>query len=523
MRDTVKLLVALCCGIIFSHLNSRAYCAPGSQYVDLYDSVSFADGDVFNAAGINVNSSLFMENDGVVNSDIFVCPACDFYVRNSGEITGLIHLTGGASMTQIVLNAEDLTMLDADAPYTVVADGAHGLAWDDLVAVAGNAGTLVIRDSEVLVAPDGVSAARFAWRAPVIELQGGVTVRLDDAYEYSGRPVLRNVTGDGTVVIAGWTPSGLYAVSSQMRGSDLYLNLVRETDYYKILGNDLGRGLNALRSAVPDDSLLRKLDAAHDVGELHHIMSRSVAIKPFLMAAPMRMLNNFMKNDGMGRGAGGAAGVYGGPFYLSSSDFSAYGAALGMGVVPAENMTARLGLYGAMLDCNDDINNYDAEMYGANVMLGYVWDGLFLRAIAGATYASFDVPYVMRPDFKQGPVHGVSLYGESDFGVRFEPCDFLTLAPYVGVEYDYAKLGPDNDFVINGRTGLDVVLGYEGVDLRYEYKTGVAINDAGNISAMVGVGMWSASDDAGADAGVHVARYDGVVSYMFKISAGIGF
>ncbi|MDE5615609.1 MAG: hypothetical protein K2I81_02125, partial [Alphaproteobacteria bacterium] len=301
MRRAIVALFAVICGILFPHFASCADYVSGDVYGGLvhFDQDVYIPKDVVVAAdAVYADSSLNMVNTAFIRSDIYVCDNCDFRIQNSGNISGSIHLGNGAVMTQIVRSDADVTFLDVDAPYIVLADGANDVSWNDLSLLGANAGTLVLRDSGVVFSNTGLALTYKGGQTSKIFLDGVITLRLPQDYcVHSGIPLMRNVYGAVDIVITGASPGELFAYVAKIENDDLYVKTVRETDYYKILGDERGYFLNLVRENYPDDALLRRLDSAQNMTELNAIMSRSIALNPMMLAQPMLVLDKFMSAD----------------------------------------------------------------------------------------------------------------------------------------------------------------------------------------------------------------------------------
>lgn len=523
MRRAIAALVVMIGGIVF----------PGTSLCmhnivsDVYGPFMNIDRDTYLAAGVvvsadsvNIENSVRVKNAAEIQSDIFVCDNCDFHIQNSGTVSGMIHLGSGAEMVQVIKTPDDVTFLRADAPYVVLADGAHSVSWNDLYMLGVNAGTLVLRDSDILLDNPGLRLASVGDGPSRVVLRGVITLNLPDGYDGFDSPVIRNVAGDANVVISGMSPGTLYAYKADIRNGDLYVNLVRETDYYKILGTHDGIMLNKIRDIMPGDELLRRLDAASNMAELRHIMSHSVALNPIRLTRPMRVLDKFMINAVFVPRCKDCAmvGLGARPFYIYSDNFSAYGVSSEFIFSPGGHVDICLSGYGAVGRFDDGLNVFDAVMYGGNFNINYSGDFIRARAVAGATFADFNVPYIFDNDRIKDAARAMTIYGLADVGLIIG-----CFRPYVGAQYHGARIFSDADTDFNARTGIEAEFVSAGIDLEYRYKIDVGINSANDTHAGIGLGIWSPYDMMGGDISINSVQDSAGMSYMFSVSAKIRF
>ncbi len=523
MRKATAVLIGIIGGMLFP----RASSCMQNIVSDIYGDYMNIAADTYLAAGVivdvesmHITSSVRLENAAEIQADIYVCDNCDFHIKNSGQISGNIHLGSGAEMVQIIRDREDITYLNVNGPYVVLADGVSAISWDELSLLGANAGTLVLRNSEIVFGDSVPRLAAFRGDVSRVVLNGVITLNISEDYLYSDSPLMRNVAGDATVVFSGTAPGPLHAFNADIRDGDLYVKLVRETDYYKILGNDTGRMLNIVRDIWPDDKLLGRLDMAQTMDELNHIMKSSIALNPIRLASSARILDGFLIN-GIKFDTSGDAGLVtlgARPIYIYSDDISIYALSADFSLTPVKGLNVGVSGYGARATSDDEINNFSADMYGANFGVKYSGSYLRSRFVLGATYSEFLVPYIFDGNSIKDEAKGLCLYGVADFGILLGGIE-----PYVGIEYRRDKILDVIETQVLSRTGFEAEFISDGVDLEYRYKINAAINSANEIHIGAGAGFWSDDDMAGGDITVGVAHDDNGASYMFSISAKIKF
>ena len=517
MKEKAIALFAFMCGVLQPHSASWADYVSADVYggeLHLIRDTFLAPGVVVQSDGVHVDASIKMQNMASVFSDIYVCDNCDFHIQNSGEVYGRIHLGNGSEMTQVVRSAADITFLDADAPYVVLADGVRDVRWGDLFTLGMGAGTLMLRDSDVVFSDSAAGAV------PQIVLDGVVTLHLSEQYAMQdGMALMHNVSGDADIVVDAPSSDKLYSYAAKIENNNLYITTVRETDYYKILGDPRGVFLNLVREERPDDALLRRLDAAASLSELYSIMSRSVVFNPGILGRPIRIMDRFMA-DGVGGNnmASSAWTVIGRPFYIADSDYDIYGLSIDLNTPPRSGFSGGISIYGAMAESDDEINAFSARMFGGKIHAVYDADRMWGRGVVGATYGDFDVPYVFDAWRIRDNVHAVSVYGVADVGFVLG-----IFTPYAGAEYHGTHILDSRRDRTSIRAGVDALLSWRGETGTYKFKMGGGLNSRQDTRTGASVGFYSPDDMIGGDVAVDIILADNGCAGMFSFSVKIEF
>lgn len=521
MREKAIALFVFICAVMQPHSASLADYVGADVYggeLHLIRDTFLAPGVTVQSDGVHVDASIKMQNMATVFGDIYVCDDCDFHIQNSGEVYGRIHLGNGSEITQVVRSAADITFLEADAPYVVLADGVRDARWGDLFVLGMGAGTLVLRDSDVVFSDSAMPYAAGA--ASQIVLDGVVTLRLSKQYAMQdGMALMHNVSGGADIVVDAPSPGELYAYAAKVENNDLYITTVRETDYYKILGDRRGVFLNIVREERPDDALLRRLDTAASLSELHSIMLRSVVFNPGILGRPIRIMDRFM-TDGVAVNdmASSAWTVAGRPFYIADSDYDIYGLSIDIGAPSRSGFSFGASLYGAMAESDDEINAFSARMLGGKIHAVYDADRMWVRGVVGATYGDFDVPYVFDAGRIRDNVHAVSVYGVADIGFVLG-----IFTPYVGAEYHGTHILDARRDRTSIRAGVDAVLSWRGETGTYKFKMGGGLNSRQDTRGGFAVGFYSPDDMIGGDVAVDIIHADNGCAGMFSFSVKIEF
>lgn len=461
----------------------------------------------------------FLQNDGIIYSDINVGANAVFYVENRGEISGDIIVDTGAKVVQIIKSDADITSIGLNDSYDVLVQDANKISWNKLLGISGGAGTIRLNNSDIIFDVFDMRASyRKTSSVPNIVMNGDVSIYLESGVVDSV-PIMSNIHVNGELNLYADNLDSMYALRPRIENESLYVSVVRETDYGKVLKNKIGEFLNGLRSDAPNDGLLTALDAAKTMPELNAIMARSVRINPIKLMDSVRTYNLFeIANITSNQYMLGAA-----PVMVYSDNMAIYGIDINSRYDINKDISAAISLYGAKINYSDDINNYNSVVYGGNVHIQYVDDLLFARAAVGATFANFDISSVFNGNNAVNNPSGFSLYAVADIGTRINITDDMFIAPFVRFGADYASVlkWDDADLIASG--GAEFLFNVDDCDLQYDYGVRASIDASGMVDAGVCVNIWSDADMAGATLNAGIIYNDFGLSYLLKVGAGFSF
>lgn len=479
-----------------------------------------ADSVVVDVNQVNIVNSLVLTNAGTINGRVNVCDGCDVYVQNTGNINAMFDATGdNSSVIQLVRNNADLNPLGVAGKYEIIVESANRVSWFGLRNMSGDADRIVLYNS-VLDLDDGGARMFSAADAPDIELRGNVTLYAYDLSVFGNGPIMSNVYGDGTISIYSENTNPLYRVAARISDNALYVDVVRDTDYFKILQNDAGMFLNSIRVGNPDDKLIAALDRATTMSELESIMSRTVRMNPIRMMDAVRTFNMFEMIDV----ATFTNGVSVAPIFLYSDDFNASGVGADVSFDISRNLKIAASVYAATMDFTNDLDEYKIALYGGNVHIAYFYNSIFARGVAGATISKFDVGAV----FDNGEIvlnpNGISMYAVADFGIGFAPLENFTVAPFVRVGADYAKILSASDLEIFTGAGADFIFNIaDGYDIEYNYGIRISGDVSGRLDTSLRLGVTSIADRAGGNISLGIIYDNDTIGYKVGVGVGIKF
>lgn len=487
--------------------------------IDITENTIITDSTIIDVANINAGDGWRLENNGFIKATINVCDNCTFYIENSGDIQASFNLGDGAKIVQVINSSDDITPLGIGNGYNVLINGADNISWRKVMSISGGAETIILRNSELVLTNDNRNVLRTASVGPEIELVGDVIVRLDSVNNLDNVPILSNIHGDGAVHVYSDNLDIMHAIHSYIKNESLYVELVRETDYAKILRNKTGDFLNGLRKENPNDSLLAVLDTAETLDDLHSVMRRSARLNPIRLMDSIRSLTLFQMT--------GMYDSYVGmnimPMTIFSDVFNLSGADINGRFEISDSVSFAFSVYGAGLRYSDDINNYSGAVYGGNLRIEYNNSFGFARALVGTSFAHFDIGDVFNgTDVKHNP-DGLSLYAATDIGTNFNISDAFSVSPFIRMGVDYAMIAnvSDTDFICG--MGTDLIFDVDGYDIKYNYAVRFGADVRGMLDASVRINAWSVADGAGGALNIGTIYDNGSISYKIGLEFGCVF
>lgn len=480
----------------------------------LNDRAAVARTSTIYADNILFARSLYFANYGRVYGDIFVCDYCETYIKNSGVLAGTVHVSDTATLTRVITSVDDLAEIDIDGNYNVLISGVDEISINDIIDVGAGADKITLRDSVVSLDMFSRNGHDMAF-----ELMGTVKVVLPNSDNLDGMRVFTNVSGDGTLVIDAPSLDPLYAYDYYMENGDVYIRRIRETDYYKILNSNAGLFLNDIRSIDPENKLIRALDRADNINEIHNIMSRSVLLNPLRLIKPVKEFNAFERDVIMSSNSGISIS----PEYVISHDFNIHSAHFRAAIDFGKALRLSAAIYAGDLEYSDQINDYWGALYGGNIGLAYNAALFEFNAVAGMTFADFDVMPVFHDDEIKIDLKGMSGYLAMRLGVPFRPIENLKFTPFVGIDVDRSEMFSETEFATSVRTGADVSYIVKTDDIRYDYNARLSTDTVGSVVAGISVGYFSEYDNMGGNIDVELRKSNFATTYKIRFGLDIKF
>ncbi len=476
--------------------------------------------DVSNAFGItisgdhytdiHVNTNMVIENNGHIYGDIYFDGGYNLTIVNHGDIIGQFFTVPGATVMQSVDSADDINIINNLIGHTIDVYHAGNLNMADLIAISGNASEIVINDSTLVI------DRYIPNENPPIHLNNSVSIRINGSCLVESGTVLENINGVPNVEIFGADP--MYIATGYPDGDKLNVKLARQTNYSIVFGGALGNYLDSLRDANARDKLISNLDRAGNRRELNHILNNSAHVHPVLLATPIKIFNT-MDDMLIFNDTDALASIS--PLYITSDDFSMWGGKLNVSGMVHDNIFARLGVYGGMLNYDGKFDEYNSTLYGGNFDVAYVDKDFYVGTYGKLSYAQFnDIDVLHNGKVTKDP-HGIVGQFGFDSGPIFGVLSDVRIAPFVGGIIDYANVLNDTDTDFNARAGVEATVDTVQDGNKYMVGMRAFIQTDGGIYAMLRSNMLSIADGVGGGINLGVLYNDSVVSY--KIGLDINF
>lgn len=517
-KTTVLFAVGLAvCRPAFSSVNYIDHDRTGDDFNMSADTTIAENAMVF-VENINVHGNVALDNRGLIYGDIRVGNDSVLNFRNSGQMIGNIFLDGlGASLVQLVSQRADMNEMSTDSNYQVYVHDADRLPLNDVLNFASNADKIILADSIFVVGHDDI--ARMRVRRPEIEIRGRVAIDVGDMSEISlDAPLLSNMSFDGGVVyLYADDVSPIYSVTGTVENGNLYAAVTRRTDYGNIFDNAVGRFLDALRANNPNDALLAAMDNAASIDDINRIMARSARINPIQMMRPIGLLN---LSETITAGAPVRDSfVAVRPLVVANGDFILGATNLVAGFRLTNTVSVDVSAYAGMMTADDDLDSYDARLYGGNIALRYSGKLLFVGAVVGATVADFTADYIFDGAGAVDSMRGHSLYGGVDVGHRYDFSSRAYAEAFVGAAANYSFVADWSAHDAHPHAGIGAGYRYEIMGIAYDAGLRGRAHAAGGIDAGLNVGFESVFDGFGGYAYVGIVRDRDTSAYRISITA----
>lgn len=486
--------------------------------LNIADSTVVTSGAFLNFDKINITTSSYLQNHGVLSGDVFVADGRDVYIKNSGTIDGEITLGINASLTQIIHTPDDITDINVADNYNIIVYRAANLQWTDIRRISSAADKVVLVDSGIVLSPDIMLMSR-AMPVP-IELVGHNELHIKMADIDFNTPIFWRVTGSGTMHLHADDINPLYALRTVIRDGALYAELARETDYYKIMGNQTGEFLNALRARNPKDNLLQRLDQATDMPELVRIMNKSMRINTRALARPIQTFNRHV--GAMHTDDGVSAPMQIAPFIIAGQNIDAYGIRAGLNIDTDKPVRASVTIHAADMNFTDGIDDYSAKLAGGEAYVRYDAPHIFADSGITITAARFATPVLQSGAATASDPSGFAADFYADAGPKILLADNMTLTPIVGLAARYANV-IQHSTDINLRAGFIARHTHKTTDINYTYDARIISDNDGGLQADARIGLSLPEDDAIIYAGIGALHDNMGMSYSATLSLSFDF
>lgn len=311
----------------------------------------------------------------------------------------------------------------------------------------------------------------------------------------------------------------MYKVNFNTAGSDLFFNLVRETDYKKVFKDSRGIFLENIRANHPDDKMLSAMDRVSTMTEMNSVMNSAYHFNPIILMNPIKTLNRAVLIDFLSEANKGVGADID---YILSDKINNYG-----GHVYVANkyndLFFKIGLNINRFSYSDNFNDFDGMAYGLDIRAKQYIKSFWLDGILGINRSAFNADNVyINGDITNNP-KGMSEYARLSVGYDIKHVSDFILSPFAGIMFQKSDIIGVSDSDINLHTGITGKYNFVMDGIKYEYAASLATDEKANWNIETKVGFVSVVDNAGAYVGFSAFRDEFATNYKLSINAKMYF
>lgn len=482
----------------------------------LYYDLTVAETGTMIIDDLYVGQTLTITNYGAVDAGITVAENSTLVIENYGNFNADFSLEDNAKLYQLITNADSITDIGIDVEYSLLVQNTDVLNLNDVINVAGCTDKIILENAQL-----SLNGAIDTYGID-FDISGNIVLHVTNIDRYADNQILlRNVSGTGAFVVLMDDVSDdlLFVHVAYVSDGNLYLRRVRNTNYSSIMKDEVGAMLDSVRVYNPNDSLLRALDAAPDMGTINSVLSRSVRMRPIRLMQPIVTMNQMKRLYSVMDGDS----VYAMPFTIISDNNNIYGLRSGVNFVPLDSLHLSADLVAGTMEYDSDIDSAKSVLYGGNIDARYLWENIFVRGVVGVMYADFDVGPVMSADGIEYNPTGVTHYFMGQVGYTKKLNNAFSAMGFVGADTDIIKIAGDDDSVWSMHAGAGLEYRFEMAGIEYKYSASVHGNTNSSLGAGVRVAFRSVFDEVGGSLDIVTMRDDFGAHYELKANATIDF
>lgn len=356
------------------------------------------------------------------------------------------------------------------------------------------------------------------WNANV-EFLTNVSLRVKNLDMSHNGEKLEHVSSTDYVNVSVRDADNLYRVDFTAIDADLFLDLVRETDYTKVFQDGRGSFLQNIRAEHSDDKMLFAMDRASSMQELNSVMNNSYHFNQLILMRPIKTVNraallNFLSESNVGIGVD--------IDYILSDKIDNYAGHIYF-ADKYDDLFFKIAVDLNRFSYSDNFNDFDGLAYGLHVGSRKYFHAFWLDGILGINRANFNADNVYVNNGNTNNPKGVSEYTRLSVGYDYKHVSDVVISPFAGLLFQNVKILDVSENEVNLHAGLIGKYGFILDGMKYEYGASVAIDDEANLDLGVKVGFLSVVDNAGAHLGFNVFQDDFGTNYKLSVNANLKF
>ncbi len=462
----MKKILGICVGAVLSGLATASVAGDlvvsKDKVIDTPETISFDSGVI--------------QNFGVINSGIFINPGNMVQIQNAGEINGSVDIYKSTTyLTQVVYGPADMNFInvnnydsDGYAHFNIMAQSASGVDFGGLELLSGGrAEKIIIKDSIITFDLSAAPSNTFT------EFQGENVLFIKNA-EPGNFLLLSNASIDsGGSVIARTDQLGLYVPETTFDNGKLYLNIVRDYDYQKIIGSDFGTKINIIRASDPSNRTVNALDSAKTQSDIDRIIKNSAMFTPINLTKDLEIINKLYN---LGNGVGDIS-MTGRASYVTGPNVKAEIGEFGTSFIFQDIELSVSGMLGK-IEHNSDYDEYSAFVYGGAIDTKYNFKPMWLALGGAYTIAQFETGVIFEGENETRNPNGSSLFNYIEIGSRFGFDEFY-IEPSVGAGFIHSDVLSYTKQDLFEKSKLVIGTKYDDND-GFRYNHGVFIGNTGD-------------------------------------------
>lgn len=359
----------------------------------------------------------------------------------------------------------------------------------------------------------------YDWQNWDADVEFGTNVRLNikNLSSKNNGQKLEHISSTDVVNVS--DADNLYKVNLSTAGSDLFVNLVRETDYQKVFKDSRGAFLENIRLNHPDDKMLVAMDNALTMTEVNSIMDSSYHFYPMILMNPVKTLNRAVLIDFLSEANDGVSVDVD---YMFSNKINNYGGRVYI-ANKYNDLFFKIGLNFNRFSYSDNFNDFDGVAYGLDVRAKQYIKSFWLDGILGINRAAFNADNIyVNGDVSDNP-KGMSEYARISIGYDIKRVSDFVLSPFAGLMFQKSDIMGLSDSDINLHTGITGKYNFVMDGIKYEYAASIATDEKANWNVETNIGFVSVVDDAGAYVGIGAFRDEFGTNYKLSINGKMYF
>ena len=355
------------------------------------------------------------------------------------------------------------------------------------------------------------------WDPNNVQFEDGAKLRITNTDNIKNGEKIKHVDVGDDVNITIQNTNRLYRVNMT---PDLYIHIVRETNYENVFHDNRGRFLENIRLNNPNDKMLMAMDAAKDMNEVNSIMNSSYHFNPIILMNPIKTINRAAMNDMFMNKEDDGIGAN--VDYITSDKISSIGTRIYL-ASKYNDLYFNVGVNLNRFSYSDNLNEFDGFAYGLNLRARQYLDDLWLDGLLGINRAVFSAGDIYKDGNTFNNPKGISEYARLHIRYDFTKISDVVFSPFVGMMFQKSDIVGYSDNDINLHTGLIGKYDFVMDGIKYEYGAIIATDEKANWNIGANIGFESVIDKAGAFVQVDAFKDEFGTNYKFTINAKTEF